>query len=57
MMTTTPEAQIRVHTLLAFRCPSTLSEQLAACAARRGSKNISGAIRDLLEQALKTAAV
>jgi hypothetical protein len=43
------------HTVLVFRCTSTLSERLAAYAAERGFKAISRAIRELLEQALKAA--
>ncbi len=55
-LTITPDPQARIfHTLLVFRCPSTLSEELAAYAARHGSTNISAAIRQLLERALKAA--
>lgn len=50
---TAPDPLSRIfHTLLVFRCPTTLSEALAAYAARRGSTNVSEAIRELLTQAL-----
>ena len=39
------------HTLLVFRCPTTLSEQLADFAARRGT-SVSAVIRDLLRNGL-----
>jgi hypothetical protein len=60
-MTTTPEPISPVptlpsrafHTLLVFRCPTELSEALTAFAARRGSKNISAVIRDLLREGMK----
>jgi hypothetical protein len=42
------------HTLLVFRCPTELSEALAAHAAKHGSTNLSAAIRDLLRVALQS---
>jgi Ribbon-helix-helix protein, copG family len=55
-VTTTPQPQSRIfHTLLVFRCPTQLSEALAALAARRGNQNISAVIRDLLREGLKSA--
>ena len=39
------------HTLLVFRCPTALSEQLAECAARRRT-SVSAVIRDLLRDGL-----
>ena len=40
------------HTLLVFRCPTTLSEALAEQAAEQGT-SISAVIRDLLRAGLK----
>jgi hypothetical protein len=63
-MTTVPESSIPTaptppsrpfHTLLVFRCPTDLSEALAAFAAQRGSTNISAVIRALLRDGLKAA--
>jgi plasmid stability protein len=39
------------HTLLVFRCPTVLSEDLAEVAARRGT-SVSAVIRDLLRNGL-----
>jgi Ribbon-helix-helix protein, copG family len=50
-----PEPRI-FHTLLTFRCPTTLSEQFEAEAARRGTNSASRVIRELLQQALKASA-
>jgi hypothetical protein len=41
-----------LHTLLVFRCPTTLSEQLAEQATQRGV-SLSALIRDLLRQGLR----
>jgi hypothetical protein len=55
-ISTTPTPPARpVHTLLVFRCPTELSEALAAFAARRGSTNISAVIRALLRDGLRAA--
>ena len=49
----TPQHEPRVfHTVLVFRCPSTLSEALADYGARHGTTSISAVIRDLLTKAL-----
>jgi hypothetical protein len=42
------------HTLLVFRCPTTLSEALADQAVRQGT-SVSAVIRDLLRSGLKGA--
>ena len=47
--TTTPRI---FHVMLTFRCPSTLAEALTEYGARIGTKSVSRAIRELLQQAL-----
>ena len=50
---TTTQTEPRVfHTVLVFRCPSTLSEALADYGAQHGTTSISAVIRSLLTEAL-----
>jgi len=52
LTTKTPTEPRLFHTLLTFRCPSTLSEALADYGVQHGTTSISAVIRDLLTKAL-----